>query len=350
LAENSLALLSSSSSRKTAILKLIYMRPLILLCLLLSAFSHLAAQQDPTLTAYHFNGLMFNPAYAGSHEHLTLNLTHRQQWLGFDNAPVTQVLSGHLPLRNERVGLGLTLLNDQAGPGGVTDLSGAYAYRLKLGEQEQFKLSLGLQASIANWRSSLSTVNVADTDDPSFAQNLSRWLPNFGAGAYLYGKQFYAGLGIPRLLEYDLSNNTGNEGQIQAKNLRHWYLSAGAAIPLQGEQLVFRPNLLLQHAGLLSSNGPLRAGAPTSVNLGASFLFRQIFWAGLTYRTALAKNSSHDSANMWVSWSLRNGLRFGAAYDVTLSKLRTASSNSFEIMLGYEFDVKVKQVVSPRYF
>jgi hypothetical protein len=47
---------------------------------------------------------------------------------------------------------------------------------------------------------------------------------------------------------------------------------------------------------------------------------------------------------------LRNGLRFGAAYDITLSKLRTASSNSFEIMLGYEFDVKVKQVVSPRYF
>lgn len=326
------------------------MRPLYLLGCLLWVFGRLAAQQDPTLTTYHFNALMFNPAYAGSHEHLTLHLTHRQQWLGFDDAPVTQVLSGHMPLRNDRVGLGFTLLNDQAGPGGVTDLSGAYAYRFKLGAQEQFKLSLGLQAGIANWRSRLSTVIVEDADDPSFAQNMSRWLPNFGAGAYLYGKQFYAGLGIPRLLEYDLSSTTGNEGQIQAKNLRHWYFTAGAALPLQGEQLVFRPNLLLQHAGLLSSNGPLRAGAPASLNLGASFLFRQIFWAGATYRTALARNSSHDSANMWVSWSLRNGLRFGAAYDITLSKLRTASSNSFEIMLGYEFDVKVKQVVSPRYF
>ena len=75
-----------------------------------------------------------------------------------------------------------------------------------------------------------------------------------------------------------------------------------------------------------------------------------MFWVGASYRTALSGKSSHDSANLWLAWSLRNGLRFGAAYDITLSKVRTASSNSFEIMLGYEFDVKVKQVASPRYF
>jgi type IX secretion system PorP/SprF family membrane protein len=317
-------------------------------CVFIAQF--LSAQQDPTLTSYHFNALIFNPAYAGSHEHLTFNLTHRHQWLGFEDAPVTQVLSGHMPLKNEKLGVGFTLMNDQIGPGGVTDLAGTYAYRTKIGTNNAYTLSLGLQASVANWRSRLSTVSVQDVDDASFSENISRWLPNFGAGAYLYGKKFYAGFGIPRLLEYDLSSTTGNEGQIQAKNLRHWYLAAGAALPLQGQQLVFRPNLLLQHAGLLSSNGPLRSGAPASLNLGASFLFRQIFWAGANYRTALARNSSHDSANIWVSWSLRNGLRFGAAYDITLSKLRTASSNSFEIMLGYEFDVKVKQVVSPRYF
>ncbi|HLP92647.1 MAG TPA: type IX secretion system membrane protein PorP/SprF [Saprospiraceae bacterium] len=326
------------------------MRNIHLFCCAMLVLGQLSAQQDPTLTSYHFNALLFNPAYAGSHEHLTVNLTHRQQWLGLEGAPVTQVLSGHMPLQNDRVGLGLTLMNDQVGPGGATELSGAYAYRIQVGAQKQFKLSVGLQAGLANWRSRLSTVKVADTDDASFNQNLSRWLPNFGAGAYLYNKQFYAGVAVPRLLEYDLSQDNQQAAQINARNVRHWYLTLGGAIPLNGEELVFRPNLLLQHAGFFSKTGNNQIGSPTSLNLGASFLFRQLFWAGLTYRTALAKNSSTDSANLWLSWSLRNGMRFGAAYDITLSKLRTASSNSFEIMLGYEFDVKVKQVVSPRYF
>lgn len=310
----------------------------------------LSAQQDPTFTSYHFNALLFNPAYAGSHEHLTVNLTYRQQWIGLEGAPVTQVLNGHMPLQNDRVGLGFTLMNDQIGPGGATELSGAYAYRIPVGAHKQFKLSIGFQAGVANWRSRLGTVNVFDIDDAAFAQNLSRWLPNFGAGAYLHNKQFYAGVAVPRMLEYDLSQDNQQTAQINARNVRHWYLTLGGAIPLNGEELVFRPSLLLQHAGFFTKIGETQIGSPTSFNLGGSFLFRQLFWAGLTYRTALAQKSSTDSANLWVSWSLRNGMRFGAAYDITLSKLRTASSNSFEIMLGYEFDVKVKQVVSPRYF
>jgi len=312
------------------------------------------AQQGPMYTNYHFNGLAFNPAYAGSNEHLTLNLSHRQQWIGLDGAPVTQTLTAHTPLRNERVGVGLSLTNDQIGPGGSTDLAGSYAYRMQVGARKKFKLSIGLQASVANWRGNFSTITVEHSDDPSFSRNLSRWLPNFGAGAYLYGEKFYLGLGLPQLLEHDLRKTKADTEGLFARNYRNLYLSTGAAFPLQGDQLVFRPSLLLQSAGFLSDIRTeavgQNMGAPLSANLGASLLFRQLFWAGVSYRTAFSGKSSQDSANLWLAWSLRNGMRFGAAYDITLSKLRTVSSNSFEIMLGYEFDVKVKQVSSPRYF
>jgi type IX secretion system PorP/SprF family membrane protein len=313
-------------------------------------FTHAIAQQDPMLTNYHFNALVFNPAYAGSNEHLTLNLSHRQQWLGFDGAPVTQTLTAHTPLKNERVGVGFALSNDQIGPGGSTDLAASYAYRMQVGASKKLKLSLGLQASVANWRGDFAEITVEHSDDPSFSQNLSRWLPNFGAGAYLYGEKFYLGLGLPRLLEHDLRKAKDDSEAVFAKNYRHFYLSAGAAFPLSGDQLVFRPSLLLQNAGFLSKIDGQKIGAPMSANVGASMLFRQLFWVGTSYRTALSGQSSHDAANLWFAWSLRNGMRFGAAYDITLSKIRTASSNSFEIMLGYEFDVKVKQVASPRYF
>lgn len=312
------------------------------------------AQQTPMFTNYHFNALVFNPAYAGSNEHLSLNLSHRQQWLGFEGAPVTQTLIAHSPLKNERVGVGLALSNDKIGPGGSTDLAASYAYRLQVGARKKLKLSLGLQASVANWRGNFSEIQVEHTDDPSFSQNLSRWLPNFGAGAYLYGEKFYVGLGCPRILETDLRKAKQETDGLFAKNYRNLYVSVGAAFPVQDKQLVFRPSLLVQSAGFLSDikqEAPNQnIGAPLSANFGAAVLFRQLFWVGSSYRTALSGNSSHDSANLWLAWSLRNGMRFGAAYDITLSKIRKASSNSFEIMLGYEFDVKVKQVTSPRYF
>ncbi|MDO8367599.1 MAG: type IX secretion system membrane protein PorP/SprF [Saprospiraceae bacterium] len=312
------------------------------------------AQQVPMLTNYHFNSLVFNPAYAGSNEHLTLNLSHRQQWLGFDGAPVTQTVTAHSPLRNERVGVGLSLSNDKIGPGGSTDMGASYAYRMQVGASKKLKLSLGLQASVANWRGKFSEITVEHSDDPSFSQNQSRWLPNFGAGAYLYGEKFYLGLGCPHILEHDLRKTKNDTEGIFAKNYRSLYLTTGAAFPLQGDQLVFRPSLLVQSAGFLSDVkkevAGQNVGAPMSANLGAAVLFRQLFWVGTSYRTTFSGKSSHDSANLWFAWSLRNGMRFGASYDITLSKLRNASSNSFEIILGYEFDVKVKQVASPRYF
>ena len=316
----------------------------------LLCFGILAAQQDPTLTNYHFNALVFNPAYAGSHEHLSLNLSHRQQWLGLEDAPITQTLTGHTPLKNERVGIGVSLSNDHVGPSGTTDLAASYAYRMQLGARKKIKLALGLQGSMANWRSNFNTIRLADTDDPSFAQNLSRWLPNFGAGAYLYTNRFYVGLSVPRLLEYDLRQAKDDTQGLVAKTYRHSYVSAGAAIPLQGSQLVLKPTLLLQQTGVLSKQKGQRVASPWMANVGTSLLIRELAWVGASYRTALSGQSSQDAANIWVAWSLRNGLRLGAAYDITLSRLRNSSSNSFEMMLGYEFDIKVKQVSSPRYF
>ncbi|MBK7937027.1 MAG: hypothetical protein IPJ82_07980 [Lewinellaceae bacterium] len=50
---------------------------------------------------------------------------------------------------------------------------------------------------------------------------------------------------------------------------------------------------------------------------------------------------------MWAALYFRNGLRIGAAYDMTLSRLNDVNNGSFEVMVGYEFDIKVKKVASP---
>ena len=99
----------------------------LVFALLLVAMTEMKAQQDPMVTKYMFNSLAFNPAYAGSNDHLTLGLLHRSQWVGIDGAPTTQWLFAHSPLKNERVGVGINLTNDLIGPIGTTE--GIIAFR-----------------------------------------------------------------------------------------------------------------------------------------------------------------------------------------------------------------------------
>lgn len=309
-------------------------------------------QQDPMFTKYFFNSLIFNPAVAGANEHLTAHLIHRSQWLGVEGGPTTQSLSVHSPLNNERIGLGLSVVNDNFGASGVLDIGTAYAYRFPVGEN--LNLSVGLQAGASNWRGNWSKLTLEDGTDEVFSENLNRWLPNFGAGIYLSSERFFLGAACPRILEHDLRKNDGAT-PYYAKNYRHYYTIVGAAFPLGSEQVVFRPSALVKSTGVFSQLRKYATrqdiGSPTELDVDISFFFREAFWIGMAYRTALELGeSSNDSADLWTAFYFRNGLRLGAAYDLTLSKLNKVNNGSFEIMAGYEFDVKIKRVASPRYF
>ena len=87
----------------------------------------LHAQHTPLTTQYLFNGLLINPAYAGSRDALTANLTYRQQWVGFEGAPTTQILSVHSPVNGKHIGLGLMVYNDRIGVSRETGVMTNYA-------------------------------------------------------------------------------------------------------------------------------------------------------------------------------------------------------------------------------
>ena len=74
------------------------------------------AQQDAQYTQYMYNPMNVNPAYAGSRDALSIFGMHRTQWVGLEGAPTTNVFSIHTPLKNERLGLGLSIVNDKIGP------------------------------------------------------------------------------------------------------------------------------------------------------------------------------------------------------------------------------------------
>lgn len=306
-------------------------------------------------TKYMFNSLVFNPGYAGSKEYLSIGLLHRTQWYEIDGAPITQSLTAHTPLRNDRVGVGFSVVNDIIGPSRSTGANLSYAYRIPMGK---LKFSFGLQAGVENYHADWSNLNIEDPD-VVFDENVNKVLPNFGAGIFLYNQNFYLGLSCPHLVEYDLRNNAQLSTDIYARQVRHYYFTTGAAIPLSGDQLIFKPSILVKNVGLDKSLSKLEEfkdiGAPNEFEVDLSLLFNQALWVGAAFRSSFAafgseKRSGYDSADLWVSYVLKNGFRIGAAYDYPITELSTVTSGAFEIMLGYEFDFHENKTVSPRYF
>jgi len=91
------------------------------------------AQQLPQFTQYMYNTISINPAYAGSREVLSVVGLHRSQWVGFQGGPITQTLSVHTPLRNDRIGVGLSFIEDDLGPQNFTYLYGDVSYSIPTG-------------------------------------------------------------------------------------------------------------------------------------------------------------------------------------------------------------------------
>ena len=307
-------------------------------------------------TKYMFNSLVYNPAYAGSNEHLSIGLLHRSQWWELEGAPTTQTLTLHSPLANDRVGLGFNVIHDRIGPTSTLSFSAAYAYRIPLGRG---KLAIGLQGGLTNWRADWTKINLEDPSDPSFNESPNYWLPNFGAGVYYYTKRFFAGFAVPHLVEHDLRRQNVTDDYLNyARQYRHYFVSAGGAIPLNGDALIFRPMILIKSVGWFSNLRQEEArqniNAPTEFDIDLSLLFFERFWLGTAFRSSFEvfddERSSYDSFDLWASYFFPNGLRIGAAYDYPISELNTVTAGAFEVMVGYEFNFQEKKIVTPRYF
>jgi type IX secretion system PorP/SprF family membrane protein len=310
------------------------MRNRIITTLLLSAlivvFANKAfAQQTVMYTQYMFNGLVINPAYAGSDKYLNVTLQARQQWMGFKGAPTSQMFSAHNCSANKKNGIGILVERETMGVSETFNGYLMYAYKITF---KKSVLSLGLQAGVSNYQQQLTELNTPQgSNDPSFANNVSYTLPNFGAGLYYNSKHFYFGLAVPYLLQntFDSSNPV-----LSARQSRNYFLTSGFVFDM-GSSLKLKPNFLVRYV----------SGAPVNVDLNLNLLIKEVLWIGCSYRV---KNSINPLIEMLITPKLR----IGFTYDIPISAMAGAYSGSPEAMINYRFIKKKKttRVLSPRYF
>jgi type IX secretion system PorP/SprF family membrane protein len=297
-----------------------------------AVYTQLSAQQDPHYTHYMYNTLSVNPAYAGSRDVLNISALHRQQWIGLDGAPNTQTLFIHSPLKNKKMGLGFSVVNDRIGPINQTFFYGDYSYSVRL--TETMKLSFGVKAGVNWFQPKISTLNTIQANDPSFVQSTlqSSIKPNIGAGIYLHDDRWYFGASAPRLVQsrFDLGSK-GND-TTAVMELRHLFVIGGAVFPVSSD-LKLKPTFMIKAV----KNSPL------SVDLTLEALIRDQFTvgAGIRYK---------DSYYGLVGYQFTSQFQAGISYDYTSTKLQNVNNGTVELMLSYDFLNKQDKLRSPRYF
>lgn len=290
------------------------------------------AQQDPMFTHYMYNTLAVNPAYAGSRDALTVTALHRSQWVAFDGAPQTQTMTFHTPFAKNKMGIGLSVINDKIGPSKTTGFYADLAYRIKLSKKA--KLAFGIKGGVNRWQNGLSTLKLRDQVDGSFQNaslNQTQWLPNFGGGVYYYSDRFYLGVSSPKFLQNDFKASGGAVG---GNEQRHYFGIIGAVFNLS-QNVQFKPTALVK----------VTPSAPVEGDITATFIFGGKFNLGAMYRTG-------DAFGALVGFNITDQFNIGYSFDwSTTNTTGKYNSGSHEIMLRYDFIYSDKSKIrSPRYF
>lgn len=297
------------------------------------------AQHESQFTNFMHNYLPLNPGYAGAREVPSFTAIYRNQWVGFEGAPITQALTFNSPLLNKRVGFGLSILHRTAGISNSWTGSMAYSYDLKI--TEDFGLRIGLHGLVRFLGIDFSSDQVIlnDLNDPSTMNGAatSQYFGNFGIGGFATYKDIYFGASVPRLLPVEIGFNESNT-EI-AQEIPHAYFMAGGTFRLN-ESLRLRPAVL----------GKYVEGAPLDFDINMSLVFEKDASIGVSYRTG--GSGIGESVDLLVYYQINDRIGLGMSYDFIISRLSRSQIGTFEALARYDLTKRAgsENISNPRFF
>ncbi|MCF8245220.1 MAG: type IX secretion system membrane protein PorP/SprF [Saprospiraceae bacterium] len=298
----------------------------------------LSAQQEPHYTNFMYNQQLFNPSYVGSRNTPSFTALHRSQWIGFEGAPYSEVLSFHSPIMRNRAGVGGTISRYAIGVSYAWYGSVAYSYNLKL--TQDLNVRLGMQGTLEDLGINFADQKVVTVSqfDPSLNEKRfeEKYVGNVGVGAYItYKNLFYLGLSAPQLYPNDVGLN--DNVRITSIQSPHRYANLGAVIPVS-EQLDLMPNFMMKWVD----------HAPIDFDINFSIRYLQKITVGVTARTG--GDSAIESMDGLLFFQVSPKFGVGLGYDYTLSKIKNYQSGSVEVLLRYDLRDEKGDLENPRYF
>jgi type IX secretion system PorP/SprF family membrane protein len=292
------------------------------------------AQQKPHYTQYILNNYIINPALTGIENYTDIKLSHRHQWVGFQDAPVTTYLTIHtalgkkdyrtsatsyrVPGENPRGksywqdytaaephhGIGLQVINDRTGPLNRFSAYGTYAYHL--GISARTSIAAGFGAGISNLSLATNKLDFGPTNpvDPAVytSKEINNIKPDFNAGVWVYSADYFFGLAAQQIIPSKLDFSNGVLSRSQGKFVPHFNMTPSTMIKYVSSTLNADFNVKVQYIDLA--------------------------WAGFSYRL-------EEGFAAMIGMNVSNSLNIGYSYDYTISKLNTFTKGTHEIIVGF---------------
>lgn len=293
-------------------------------------------QQLPLYSQYLYNKFLINPAVAGSDGYTSISLTAREQWVGYSGAPRTFSFSWQTrilkksfilkqtkvkhatfrPKTDGKVGFGGYVFSDKNGLVQRTGFQLAYSYHTWL--QNSTQLSFGLSFTGYYYKIDDKQINFEDPNEPWLNNNLRRgiFVPDVGFGAYLLNPRYCIGFSADQLSE--ASAKIGGPAYKNFSMSRQYYLFGSYDYSL-GTSTIIQPSFLFK----------MSEQVKPQVDIGATYIYNQDFWAGLAYRTSGAL-----IANVGVKYQ---NIFFGYAFDFTMQEIQRITYGTHEITVALKF-------------
>lgn len=288
---------------------------------------NVGAQQLPQFSQHMYNKQLLNPAVTGSEMFMVAYFTHRSQWVGFGNAPSTQLLGFHSSINHKNFGLGGYLFNDSYGPFGNIGVNGSYAYHMELNRKT--KLGFGIAGIVSQFSTDGNKMKLYDDVDPLLDISVadSRLKYNGSAGLLLYNDLYYIGIsGLNIIPQNDpIFSSIDTPGNLPT--VQHYNLIGGFGIGLDKLNTIY-PSVLVKYI----QNNPIQ----TDFNI--RYIHEGVIELGISYRTG---DAIVGMFNLYVM----DGMNLIYSYDFTTTNMSKASNGSHEVALRYNiyYDDKYKK-------
>jgi type IX secretion system PorP/SprF family membrane protein len=315
-----------------------------LLMILCCSYQAAISQQRPQYTQYIFNNYILNPAISGIENYTDVKGGYRNQWQGLTDAPVTSYISIHAPIGKQFTqgsatsfpgegnnpmsrsylstykasephhGIGMHLVSDKTGPFTRMDINLTYAYHLGLAAN--INLAVGVAAGMSRIGLDRSKIILEDPSDQAIPDNNDNQIqPDLGAGIWLYGPRYFAGISAQQLLGRPLNFSDYSEYN-EGKQVAHFFMTTGYKFYL-GDDIAAIPSAMVK----------VVSPVPVSLDLNMKFAFKDKLWLGGSYR-------KDDSFAVLAGFNVGHFFNLSYSYDFTTSELRSVSNGTHEIVLG----------------
>ena len=283
-----------------------------------------SAQQIPISTIFIENPFAFNPAVAGTDKGFKLRMDNRLQWLGFTDAPITNLMSAYGPHSLRRIGYGGNINFDKTGPISTLKANGAFATNFAI--NFDIRVSFGLNLGFLQYRADGTQFEFYDNYEDLYAPNtvMSSYQPDAGAGMYVYHHDWYVGLSAQQLFNNNLRLSKDGENNKLNRLRTHFYGMAGYRFTMD-RHWILEPTLLMRKVVSL----------PFQMDLCTRVIYKQQIWGGLSARNTF---ESFDDLSLIFGYIHERKIHISVAYDFTFAKIRKYTAGTIELVLGYNFD------------